>query len=173
MTRPRIYGDEARFRTALTRAIRSGEALLAQSEGYRRRMKLAEGSPLDVLTIEKEWEAAFRRWFMGTGNALFKFLQEQLNPSWNAAAEDEHVLPTLSNGLPPDDDKPRHRIGIDNGEEWLSKTLDELRALAVEIKPPTRARMRPRRESFLSKPVVGLAATVFFGVIAIILVYWH
>jgi hypothetical protein len=184
MTKPRIYGDEARFRAALTRAIRSGEALLAQTDGVRERMKLAQGSKLDEIAIEQEWEGAFRRWFNATGNALVKFLQEQLNPSWNSAPGDDEVLSTLSNGLPPDDGKPRHSIGIESGEEWLSKTLDELRTLAAEFPPPARARTstkasasdtRTRRESLLTNPwviglgVLGSGASVVGLVIAVVL----
>lgn len=178
MPQPRIYGDETRFRAALTRAIRSGEDLLAQADGYRQRMKLVEDDRLESLAIEKQYEAAFRKWFMGTGKALFKYLQEQLNPPWNSAPEDQDVLPVLSNGLPPDDGKPRHSIGLDNSEDWLSKALDELRDLAAHFPAPApaprdKASASPRHESFVSKPIVGLAATVFFGVIAIVLVFWH
>jgi len=53
MAKPRIFGEVFRWAT-LTRAIRSGEALLAQTEGVRRRMKLVEGSRLDELAIEEE-----------------------------------------------------------------------------------------------------------------------
>jgi hypothetical protein len=177
MSRPRIYGDEKSFRAALTRAIRGGEDLLAQADGYRQRMKLVEGDTLESFAIEKQYETAFRKWFMGTGNALFKYLQGQLNPPWNSLPEDQAVLPVLSNGLPPDDGKPRHGIGLDNSEDWLSKTLNELRDLAAQFPAPApaprKASASSRREPFLSKPVVGLAATVFFGVIAIVLVFWH
>ena len=178
MPKPRIYGDETRFRAALTRAIRSGEDLLAQADGYRQRMKLAEGDRLESFAIEKQYEAAFRKWFMGTGKTLFKYLQEQLNPPWNSAPEDQDVLPVLSNGLPPDDGKPRHSIGLDNSKDWLSKALDELRDLAAQFPAPapaprSKASASSRHESLVSKPVVGLAATVFFGVIAIVLVFWH
>lgn len=178
MPEPRIYGDETRFRAALTRAISSGEDLLAQADGYRQRMKLVESDTFESLAIEKQYEDAFRKWFMGTGRALFKYLQEQLNPPWNSAPEDQDVLPVLSNGLPPDDGKPRHNIGLDNSKDWLSKTLDELRGLAAQFPAPaparrTRAVTSSWHESFVSKPIVGLAATVFFGVIAIVLVFWH
>jgi hypothetical protein len=139
MPKPRIYGDEPRFRAALTRAIGSGEDLLAQADGYRERMKLVEGDTLESFAIEKQYEAAFRKWFMGTGKELFKYLQEQLNPPWNSAPEDQDVLPVLSHGLPPDDGKPRHSIGLDNSKDWLSKTLDELRDLAAQFPAPAPA----------------------------------
>jgi len=81
------------------------------------------------------------RWFNATGNSL---VQEQLDPSWNPLQATKKCCQRFSNGLPSDDRKPRHSIGIDNGEEWLSKSLDELRALAVELKPPSGAQVRPR-----------------------------
>jgi hypothetical protein len=180
MKKPRIYGHESRLRAALMRATRSGEELLAQTEGTRKRMKLVEESKLDALAIEQQWEADFRRWFMSTGNLLFKYLQEQLNPPWNSASGEDDVLPTLSNGLPPDDGKPRHSIGIDNGEAWLSKTLDELRELQVALGEPKKVTARtkePSRRSLLSllsNPVVvvlgiiGSVASVVGLVLAII-----
>jgi hypothetical protein len=45
-------------------------------------------------------------------------------------------LPTLAAGLPPDDG--RHTIHLDEGEEWLRKTLDELRELQSVLAPPKR-----------------------------------
>jgi hypothetical protein len=167
MTKPRIYGNEARFRTALTRSIRSGEELLAQVEGTRNRMKLVDES--DALVIDQGWERDFRRWFNATGRSLAKYLQDQL-------AE----LPLLSDGLPPDDGKPRHSIGIENGEEWLSKTLDELRALAAEFPPLARARTstkasasdtRTWRDSLLTNPWVTALGSVASVVGLVIAVY--
>lgn len=181
MKKPRIYGSETRCRAVLTRSIRSGEELLAQTVGVRRRMKLVEKSRLDALVIEQQWEADFRRWFNSTGHSLVKYLQEQLNPSWSAAPGDEEVLPVLSAGLPPDDGKPRHSIGIDNGEEWLSKTLDELRELESALGPsgaPTPRAQSRQRESLFTKPVwvvigvVGSVASVA-GVVLAIIALWH
>src|SRR4051812_45455656 len=111
MARPRIYGDEAQFRRALTRSIRNGQTLLDQVEGVRRRIKVVEGSSYETFVIEQDWESAFRRWFNATGRALAPFLQDQLMPPW-VGGDDEGVLPTLSAGLPPDSGKPRHRIGL-------------------------------------------------------------
>jgi hypothetical protein len=48
---------------------------------------------------------------------------------------EEDGMPTLAAGLPPDG---RHTIHIDEGEEWLRKTLDELRALQSVLAPPKR-----------------------------------
>jgi hypothetical protein len=157
--------------------------VLAQADGYRQRMKLVQGDELESFAIEKQYETAFRKWFMGTGNTLFKFLQEQLNPPWNSAPENQDVLPVLSNGLPPDDCKPRHLIGLDNSEEWLSKALDELRELSAMFAPPAPARpgtskasapAPAAREAWLSK---GVIATVVIGVVGIavtvVLAFWH
>jgi hypothetical protein len=143
MARPRIYGDEAQFRRALTRSLRNGQTLLDQVEGVRRRMKVVEKSSFDTFLIEQEWEQRFRRWFNATGRALSPFLQDQLMPPW-VARDDEGALPTLSAGLPPDSGKPRHVIGLDEGEVWLRHTLDELRELQAEIAPATKSRAAPR-----------------------------
>jgi hypothetical protein len=157
MEKPRIYGSEASFRVSLARSIRSGEDLLAQTQGARNRMRLA-GSSGDALLIEKEWEQNFRRWFNRTGAALAQYLQEQLVrvPRGLRADTDsggEGLLPVLGAGLPPDDGKPRHSIGIDNGEEWLSKTLDELHELESALGPS-----KPRATGQASRPPVP-----FFG----------
>jgi hypothetical protein len=187
MTKPRIYGDEGQFRRALTRSIRNGQTLLDQTEGVRRRMKLVEESRLDTLVIEQDWEQGFRRWFNATGRALAPFLQEQLAVPWGGRGEDDGVLPTLSAGLPPDSGKPRHRIGIDNGEEWLRKTLDELRELQTEIAPastpsaPSRASVaqapvaRSRWDSIATNRwvvVISLAGAVA-SIVALLLVFVH
>jgi len=107
-------------------------------------MKLVEESRLDTLVIEQEWEQDFRRWFNGTARALAPFLQDQFAVPSRTPREDEGVLPILSAGLPPDDGKPRHRIMLDNGEEWLRNTVDELRELQAEIGSAPTPRPAPR-----------------------------
>jgi hypothetical protein len=184
MKKPRIYGSEDRFRAALARSIKSGEELLDQTEGARRRMQLAGDSRLDALAIEEAWERHFRRWFNGTGRALAKYLQEELvglptglRPEPNAKAED--VLPVLGAGLPPADGKPRHTIGVDNGEAWLSKTLDELRELQSALGHPTTSTPRVQggpRESLLTKPVwlaLGILGSVASVVGVVLAFLWH
>ena len=144
MEKPRINGDESRFRTAVTRAINSGDDLLAQVEGVRKLMQAAGDSPAEARAIETAWEADFRAWFNRTGNALHKYLREQLvgvprglrPPGLNDAPE---VLPVLGAGLPPDIGKPRHVIHINEGEEWLRHALDELRELQSVLTPPKRS----------------------------------
>jgi hypothetical protein len=186
MKKPRIYGSEARFRAALTRSVRIGEELLDQTEGVRRRMQLVGESRMDALAVEEAWERDFRRWFNGTGRALAKYLQEQLvgvpkglRPDPNAEGED--LLPVLGAGLPPDDGKLRHTIGIDNGEVWLSKTLDELRELQSALgqpNAPARPASERSRDSFFTKPVwlalgvVGSVASIV-GVVLAIIALWH
>jgi hypothetical protein len=54
--KPVIYGDEGRFRAAVTKAINSGQDLLAQIEGVRKLMQVA-GDPLEARGIESGWEA--------------------------------------------------------------------------------------------------------------------
>lgn len=146
MEKPRIYGDESRFRAAVTRAINSGDDLLAQAEGVRRQMEQT-GDGWDRYAIEGAWEADFRRWFMGIGRTLVKYLREQFAGSlsqvragvWPPLSEDD-AMPTLSAGLPPEDG--RHTIHIDEGEEWLRKTLAELRELQSVLTPPKRTAAR-------------------------------
>ena len=65
-------------------------------------------------------------------------------------------FPCSGLGLPPADGKPRHTIHIDNGEAWLSKTVDELRELQSALGHPTTSTPRGQRaprESLLTKPV--------------------
>jgi hypothetical protein len=142
MEKPVIYGDEGRFRAAVTRAINSGDDLLAQAEGVRKQIGQA-GDGWDRYAIEEAWEADFRRWFMGTGRTLVRYLREQFAGSLSQMRAGVHPplseddgLPTLAAGLPPDDG--RHTIHLDEGEEWLRKTLDELRELQSVLAPPKR-----------------------------------
>jgi hypothetical protein len=110
-----------------------------QVAGVRKQMERA-GDSWDRFGIEEAWEAEFRRWFNGTGRALHKYLREQLagTPGQMRAGvypplSEDDALPTLAVGLPPDDG--RHTIHIDEGEEWLRKTLDELRELQSVLAP--------------------------------------
>jgi hypothetical protein len=183
MEKPRIYGSEAAFRATVGRSIRSGEDLLAQTEGARNRMGIA-GSRENALVIEEEWERDFRRWFNRTGKALAQYLQEQVvgvprGLRAETDSEGEDLLPVLGAGLPPDDGKPRQAIGIENGEAWLSKTLDELRALESALGPPNRpATARARRSSatFFGKPIwlaLGAVGAVASVVGLVLVIIWH
>jgi hypothetical protein len=120
MTRPRIYGDETKCRAAVARYIGRGEELLAQAAGVRKRMDQANATQgrMVAFVIEDEWARGVRRWFSAAARGLGPYLQEQTE-----------VLPVIALGLPPDTGKPRHQIGLENGEPWLRKALDELRAL--------------------------------------------
>lgn len=183
MEKPRIYGSEAGFRSAVARSIRSGEDLLAQIEGARNRMSLA-GSREAALVIEQEWERDFRRWFNRTGKALAQYLQEQLvgvpkGLRADADAGGEDLLPVLGAGLPPDDGKPRHAIGIDNGEEWLSNTLDELRRLESALGPsgaPATGHAHRSSAPFFGRPIwlaVGAAGAVASIVGLVLTIIWR
>jgi Abortive infection C-terminus len=118
--RPHIYGDETKCRAAVSRYIDRGEELLAQAEGVRKRMdaETATRGSLVASVIEDQWAKEVRRWFSAAGRGLGPYLQEQTE-----------VLPVIALGLPPDTGKPRHHIGLENGEPWLEKALEELRAL--------------------------------------------
>ena len=126
MKRPRIYGNEARFRAAVARYIDSAEELLDQAVGVRNRIAAApenRENPVRVaLVVESTWVKDVRRWFSAAGPAMWKYLQEQ-----------HDVLPVIANGLPPDTGKPRHRIGLDNGEPWLRAALEELKAMQAAL----------------------------------------
>jgi hypothetical protein len=183
MKKPRIYGSEAACRAAIARSIRSGEDLLAQTEGARNRMSVV-GAREAASFIEQEWERDFRRWFNRTGKALQQYLQEQLpgvprglRPDTDPAGGD--LFPVLGAGLPPDDGKPRHGIGIDNGEKWLSATLDELRELQSVLGPPDAPAVgRAHRSSapFFGRPIwlaVGAAGAVASIVALVLTIIWR
>jgi hypothetical protein len=197
MEKPRIYGDESRLRAAVTRAINSGEDLLAQTEGVRRMIEAASdqrgearGEPW---AIEQAWVADFRRWFNRTGQSLHKFLREQLIgvPRWMRApgmdSKEEDVMPIFGAGLPPDTGKPRHTIHLDEAEEWLRGALDELRELQSVLPPPKRAARREAEAPAPDRPgwmpswwKLGTAGSiaslvgVALGIAAIVLaVLWH
>jgi abortive infection Abi-like protein len=125
--RPRIYGSETRFRSSLARYISTAEDLLDQAVGVRKRIDAeaaARHSDSFIrFVIEEEWAKQVRRWFQNARNGLEQFLQDQM----------QEALPTLPLGLPPDTGKPRHWIGLENGEPWLQNTVEEMRDLQSTI----------------------------------------
>lgn len=126
--RPRIYGDSRRARSALTRYITSGEALLDQAIGVRNRMQRAEshsglGASLERFAAERAWVAELRRWYGNAHRSMQRFLQDQL----------EELIPTLAHGLPPDTGKSRHHVGLDGGEHWTRNAIAELRSLQTGL----------------------------------------
>jgi hypothetical protein len=98
--RPRIYGNEARFRAALKRHISGAEELLDEAIGVRKRIEAVRETrhpdPIMAFIVEDEWEKHVRRWFMAAHQGLFRYLQEQF----------EEVAPVVWLGLPPDDHEP-------------------------------------------------------------------
>lgn len=112
---PRIYGNESKCRAAVARYIARAEELLDQAQGVKKRLA-AEDNSIWGSMLEYPWVEDFRRWFRNAYRGLQPYLQDQL----------EDVLPLLSIGLPPDTGKPRHHIGLDNGEPWLREVRDEL-----------------------------------------------
>jgi hypothetical protein len=138
LEKPRIYGSEAGFRSAVARSIRSGEDLLAQTEGARNRMSLA-GSREAALVIEQEWERDFRRWFNRTGKALAQYLQEQLVGVPNAASRP--VSPAGSEQRRPDRSWGRMarrqdaRGNHQNETQGRSGTPAQRTLLAAEVLP--------------------------------------
>jgi hypothetical protein len=67
MKRPRIYGNEKRFKAAVARHIASGEELLEQAVGARNQIAaLTDDQSRRAFYIHEWWGQQFRRWF---GNA--------------------------------------------------------------------------------------------------------
>jgi len=59
-----------------------------------------------AFALEADWAKDVRRWFINPRYRLARDLQDQM----------EESLAVLTLGLPPDTGKPRHWIGLDNGE---------------------------------------------------------
>lgn len=82
-----------------------------------------DGGSFTALLIESEWADQVRRWFNTARRGMGRYLQDQL----------EEVMPVLALGLPPPTGKPRHGVGLDNGEPWLREALEELQALQAAL----------------------------------------
>jgi Abortive infection C-terminus len=125
--RPRVYGDESKFRAALARAIARGEELLDQAEGVRNRIAKAAAEGDDWwetgLYIEAPWAKKVRRFFENTQKTMGDYLQEQFLGT----------LGVLARGLLPPTGKPRHAIGLDNLEPWLRHAVDEMQDLQAVL----------------------------------------
>jgi hypothetical protein len=126
--RPHVYGNEVRCRAALKRYIESGDELLDQAVGVRKRMDAVEADErLDgsfaAFEIEQYWTSQVRRWFSAARAGLGKFFQDQM----------EELMPVLTLGLMPDTGKPRHWTGLENGVPWLKKALEEVRQVQDAI----------------------------------------
>jgi len=121
--RPRIYGDESKFKRALARYIKRAEELLDQAEGVRNRAAEATAAGEEpwavALYVEAPWVKKVRRWFDDARRELGDYLQERLNT----------VARVLALGLPPPTGKPRHALYFDNLEPWLRHGLEELQGL--------------------------------------------
>jgi abortive infection Abi-like protein len=111
----------------VARHIEGAVELLDQAVGVRNRTATVTAArrheSLMAFAIESGWEKHVRRWFSAARQGLRRYLQEQL----------EDVMPVLALGLPPDDGKPQHRIGLDNGEPWLRKAVEELQEVQAAL----------------------------------------
>jgi hypothetical protein len=166
MKRPHIYGDETKCRAALSRYIKTGEDLLAQADGVRKRIDAADGGQLKF-AVEDDWAARFRKWFKTAHNGMGQYLQEQYDA----------VLRVLFLGLPPDTGKPRHEIGLDNGVPWLRQALAEMRELQDALGgPPVRRAaaeapaQRARTRWFYNPWVIAIGSSVVAGLIVWLIV---
>lgn len=120
-TRPRVYGNEGRFKTTLARHITRGQELLDQAEGVRKRMASAAGGPKGLLAFaaQYEWSENVGRWRLNVIASAERHLADKA----------EALLPKLTATWPPDTGKPRHELRIHTVEPWLREALEELRAL--------------------------------------------
>jgi len=126
LKRPRIYGSETRCRTAVARYINGAEELLDRAVGVRNRVAAVtatQNRAFSALLIESEWVDELRRWFNTARRGMSRYLQEQL----------DEVMPVLALGLPPATGKPRHAVGLENGEPWLRKALEELQEMQAVL----------------------------------------
>jgi hypothetical protein len=120
---PRVYGSEAKCRSAIDRYIRSGDDLLDQAIGVAARVKAASEArhpeSFEMDFIEFEWVLDLRKWATNSRRSLAKYLQDQF-PT---------VLPALVHSLPPESGKPRHHVSQAEGETWLRGAVGQLRSL--------------------------------------------
>ena len=144
MSPPRVYGDSGSFQRTLKRHIAKGEALLDEGLGAQNQIDALPPEEVRRLSylIEEQWEREFRRWFATARRQLVRHLRDQF----------PGVGPVFAAGLPPDDGKPRHRIGLTNGREWLAKAIEELSELRSSVGDATTAArgaspMTPSRNS--------------------------
>jgi hypothetical protein len=123
--RPRVYRSETKCRAAAARYIESAEELLDQAVGVRNRVAAMARNKdmLSAFLAESEWEKQVRRCFKTAREGMMRYLQDQLGG----------FAPVLALGLPPDTGKPRHRVGLDNGEPWLKKALEELQEVQAAL----------------------------------------
>jgi hypothetical protein len=149
--RPRVYRSETKCRAAAARYIESAEELLDQAVGVRNRVAAMARNKdmLSAFLAESEWEKQVRRCFKTAREGMMRYLQDQLGG----------FAPVLALGLPPDTGKPRHRVGLDNGEPWLKKALEELQevqaALGIKRGVATKAPAPARFEELHASGLVG------------------
>lgn len=123
--RPRIYGDERRYKGTLDRQIARGRELLDQLEGTRNLMAAANagGRRLMAELEEMQWTDEVERWHVTVIRSAHRHLAE-------AAPT---VLPTVTTPWPPDTGKPRHARRIEWVEPWLRDSISELGELRTKL----------------------------------------
>jgi hypothetical protein len=121
MNRPKVYGDEKRFKSALDRHVARGGHLLDQAEGVTKRMAVAPGGPngLAAYAIEQDWAGDVERWRRTIGGTVTRYLGEDA----------EAILPNCALSWPPKTGKPRHERHLEWVELWLRDAVDELQRL--------------------------------------------
>lgn len=118
MTRPRVYGNEARFKSTLSRHVSQGDELLDLAKGVRRRTTVPPGSRIGLLAFvaRSDWCRKVERWRLNVIASAERHLADKA----------EAVLPNLTAAWPPDTGKRRHERRIESVEPWLREVLSEL-----------------------------------------------
>lgn len=121
VTRPRVYGNEVRFKSTLGRHIAEGDDLLDLAKGVLRRTTVPAGTRIGLLAYaaRADWCRKVERWRLNAIAAAERHLADKA----------EAVLPELTAAWPPDTGKPRHERRIESVEPWLREALSELRNL--------------------------------------------
>jgi hypothetical protein len=119
MTRPRIYGDEKRFRANLAQHVQRARSLLDQADGVHTRVdkKIADLSEvyrdITVLMMGRDWREAVAKWRRNVGKFATDHLGDQV----------EDLLPALSAPWPH---PSKHELTMDEIETWLREVIEDL-----------------------------------------------
>lgn len=151
MPRPRVYGNEHRYKAALDRQVARGRDLLDRLDGVRNLMAAALGGPTGIFAEleEMQWVQEVERWRVTVLRSAHQYLAD------GATA----ALPTATASWPPDSGKPRHARRISWVEPWLRQTNDELQALRALLGVRRGVAATPAPNRFAELEASGLVDT--------------
>lgn len=154
MRRPRVYGDEKRYKATLERHAARGRELLDQLDGVHRLMGAATGGPsgIGAAIEEAQWTDEVERWRITVARAAHRHLADGARTA----------LPAATAPWPPDTGKPRHARRISWVEPWLRQVLDELDALRAALGVHRGVTATPAPNQFVE---IGASGLVDSGVI--------